>query len=128
MTIKDEHKHNAAAPFRRRHAYRRGIGDPPRSLDALAELQAELTLLREDNARLKTAQHRPADLGTLVERVRALSGDAPGQTGEDTGDEAAQMLAEGLVLCDSLLGVCAELSQSIASVEARLRALAPVGA
>ena len=41
---------------------------------APTDLEAEVTLLREDNARLKAAQHRPADLGSVLEKVRALPG------------------------------------------------------
>jgi hypothetical protein len=42
---------------------------------------------------------------------------------EDAADEAAEMLAEVVVLRDSLLEVCAELERAMATVRARLHSL-----
>jgi hypothetical protein len=123
MSINDERNPSAVVPFRRRSTHRGVLRAAP--AQPPADLEAEVTLLREDNARLKAAQHRPADLGSVLEKVRALPGTGPDAGQGDLGDDAAQMLAEGLVLRDSLLSVCTELSQSIASLEARLRSLPP---
>jgi len=123
MSIGDERNYSAVVPFRRRSTHRGGLRAAP--AQPPTDLEAEVTLLREDNARLKAAQHRPADLGSVLEKVRALPGAGPEAGQGDLGDDAAQMLAEGLVLRDSLLAVCVELSQSIASLEARLRSLPP---
>lgn len=127
MPINEARKQSSVVPFRRRQA---GHGAVRALAPAPVDLEAELALLREDNARLKAAQHRPADLGSVLEKVRALPGGrqpvaeaVPGQA----GDDVTQMLAEGLVLRDSLLAVCTELSASITSLEVRLRALAPAG-
>ena len=110
-----------------RQAFRRSRR--PKAIDgepagaSVGALEAELALLREDNARLKAAQHRPPDLGAVVDRVRALPAHAAEAARGAAGDEAAQLLAEGLELRDSLLHVCEELASSIALVESRLRDL-----
>jgi hypothetical protein len=89
------------------------------SSDSTAALRAELVLLQEENARLKAARHQQPDLGTFLERARALP--AAGADREEAGDEAAEMLLESLVLRDSLLKVCEELTGSMLAVESRLR-------
>src|SRR5918997_3271925 len=106
---------------RRRFARRARLKAVDAGADPAAALRAELVLLQEENARLKAAQYQRPDLGTLLERARALPGTAAG--GEEAGDEAAQMLVEGLVLRESLLKVCVELSDSMQAVESRLRDL-----
>ena len=93
---------------------------PPSGGEALA-LQAELVLLREENARLKAAGHQEPDLGALLERARTLPGVGVGA--DDRGDEAAQLLVEGMVMRESLLGLCQEIGRSMAVLEARLTAL-----
>lgn len=95
--------------------------------ESIAALQAELVLLREENASLKADQHQLPDLGGLMRRARSLPETASnGQnTNDDIADESAQLMVEGLVMRESLLEVCQELQRSIAAVEARLRALAP---
>lgn len=91
--------------------------------DRHGDLEAELMVLREDNARLRAAQHRPADLGSLVAAVRAL----PVAIAGADGDEAAQALVDSLLLRDALQDVSDELARSLAAVEDRLRALAAPG-
>jgi hypothetical protein len=88
--------------------------------EALA-LQAELVLLREENARLKAAGHQEPDLGALLDRARSLP--AGGAGADDRADEAAQLLVEGMVMRESLLGLCQEIGRSMAALEARLAAL-----
>lgn len=95
---------------------------PNRDLDPTAALEAELTLLREENARLQTEQYRRPNLGTVLEQARALAD--TGSHGEDAADEAAQMLADGLVVRESLLKVCREMSQSMVALEASLLTIA----
>lgn len=41
---------------------------------ALGDLEMELALLREENARLKVERHRPPDAGSVIERMRHLGG------------------------------------------------------
>ena len=88
----------------------------------MAALHTELTLLREENARLQTEQYRRPNLGTVLEQARALAD--TGTHGADAADEAAQMLADGLVVRESLLKVCREMAQSMASLEANLLSIA----
>ena len=82
------------------------------------ELVAEVLLLREENARLKAAAHEVPSLGRLLAQARAMP--SAHAAHEDLGDEAAQLLLEGLVLRDSILAVCYELERSLAVVKGRL--------
>jgi hypothetical protein len=96
--------------------------------ESIAALQAELVLLREENASLKADQHQLPDLGGLMRRARSLpttAHDGQNSNDHDAGDESAQLMVEGLVMRESLLEVCQELQRSIAAVEVRLRALVP---
>jgi len=93
-----------------------------RSNDPMAALHTELTLLREENARLQTEQYRRPNLGTVLEQARALADS--GAHGADAADEAAQMLADGLVVRESLLKVCREMAAMMASLEATLLTIA----
>jgi hypothetical protein len=106
---------SARDPFRRRSRKLRVV--PDNDGDPLATVQAELTLLREENARLKAEKYRRPDLGTVLEQARAIG--EPGAAGE-TADEAAQLLADGLMLRETLLKVCREMNQSMLALEARL--------
>ncbi len=74
----------------------------------MAALHTEITLLREENARLQTEQYRRPNLGTVLEQARALAD--TGAHGADAADDAAQMLADGLVVRESLLKVCREMA------------------
>ena len=89
--------------------------------ESLGALRAELVLLREENARLKAAGHQEPDLGALLDRARSLP--AGGAGADDRADEAAQLLVEGMVMRESLLGLCQEIGRSMAALEARLAAL-----
>jgi hypothetical protein len=101
--------------FRRSAATEAGAGEDP----TLA-LQAELTLLREENARLQAAQYRPADLGTALDQIRALPEVAPA-SGE-ASDQAVDLLTSSLVLREALLQVCGELVNAVAAAEQQLKA------
>jgi hypothetical protein len=89
------------------------------SLDAL---RAELLVLREENIRLKSRENQRADLGRLLERARALPST---DVDAEVGDEAAQMLAGGLVVRQSLIAMCDEMQHAMAGVAAKLEALSP---
>jgi hypothetical protein len=92
-----------------------GAGDP------LDSVHAELVLLREENARLKAAQHRRADVGRLLDRARSL----PAATADSGGasDDTAQLLFDGLVIRESLLEICREIERAMVAFEAKLDAL-----
>jgi hypothetical protein len=90
----------------------------------LPAVLAELVLLREENARLKAAQHQLPSLGEVLGRARSMP--AAGNTDrEDVGDEATQLLIESLVTRESLLELCIEIERAMAAVRARLNALSP---
>jgi hypothetical protein len=107
---------SARDPFRRRSRKLRVVAETDG--DPLLALQAELTLLREENARLKAEKYRRPDLGTVLDQARALA--EPGAGSGDAADEAAQLLADGMMLRQSLLKVCREMNQSLLALEARL--------
>jgi hypothetical protein len=114
----------AAERPRPRRRFRRGralLLDAP-GVDHAAALEAELVLLREENARLRGAQHQRADVARLLARARSpLSAEA---IRASLSDDAAQMLVDGLVIRESLLEICAEIERSMVAFEARLTALA----
>jgi hypothetical protein len=126
VSIRTEASDTPRRGRRGRRRRRRAAAPAAAGADALASLQAQLVLLREENARLKAAgQHEP-DLGALLERARGLSG--AGADREEEADEAAQLLVEGMIMRESLLALCQEIARSMQELEARLVALgAPAG-
>jgi hypothetical protein len=113
------------SPSRRRRFRRRPRDGEDGDDRSLPEMRAELVLLREENARLKAAEHEPSSFGKLLSRARAVA--ASPVAHEEFADEAVQALVEAIVLRDSLLEVCGELERSMARVKARLTALAEIG-
>jgi hypothetical protein len=114
----------AEGPRIRRRARRADRLVPGGEVDAeeLAVLHAELVLLREENARLRGAQDQRHDLLHLLGRARALPATARGA--DALGDDAAQLLIDGLVVRESLLEICAEIERAMVAFTARLHALA----
>ena len=117
---------SAAETPRPRRRFRRDAGtldDDGRTADGepLASIHAELVLLREENARLKAAQHRRSDISRLLDRARSL----PAATADSGGasDDTAQLLFDGLVIRESLLEICREIERAMVAFEARLDAL-----
>lgn len=92
----------------------------------LAMLEAELVLLREENARLRVLQAREASPERALESARALSAHAASVS----GDEGLRTVAEAAALRESLLAVCGEVEGALATVRERLTADAdaPTGA
>jgi hypothetical protein len=103
----------------RRFARRRSDVDGPD--ESLSELHAELVLLREENARLKAAEHKGPDIDGLLIRARSLSAARDDDAG--LADESQRVLVEGLVIRESLLEICRQIERAMGSFEARLRAL-----
>ncbi|MDA0161521.1 hypothetical protein OM076_14690 [Solirubrobacter ginsenosidimutans] len=89
--------------------------------ESLSELHSELVLLREENARLKAAEHRGPDIEGLLTRARSLSAARDDDAG--MADETTKVLVEGLVIRESLLEICRQIERVMVSFEARLRAL-----
>ena len=90
--------------------------------EALASVHAEVLLLREENSRLKAAQHHRTDISRLLGRARSLPS---AEVDHDSiEDDSAQLLVDGLVIRESLLEICQEIERSMVAFEARLNALA----
>jgi hypothetical protein len=109
--------------FRRRFERIKGLPTPheePLALGGEAELKLQLMLLREENARLKSARHQPASPGSVIDRVRVLA--ASGAEG-DALDDAWGVLSECLAIREGLDQVCAEIQHAIDRVRERLAAL-----
>jgi hypothetical protein len=94
--------------------------------DDLAAVRAEMLLLREENARLKAAQHQRADVSRLIGRARSLA--AAELDRDSVSDDVEQLLVEGLLIRESLLEICQEIEQSMVAFEGKLNALAAIGA
>jgi hypothetical protein len=106
----------------RRRRFQRLPTDAAGEADTLAALEAEVVLLREENARLKAARHQAHAVGTLLERTRSLRTEELHRG--NLADETAQMLVEGLVIRESLIEICSEIERSMVVFGARLEALA----
>lgn len=124
----------ADAPRRRAalaRVLRMGVSDGAKTssgdMAAMSELETELALLREENAQLKVARHRPADAGHVIERMRSLRLQSPAepQAGASAPPaQAAQAIAECLAMRDGLMGACSEVQQAMQGIRGRLGALA----
>lgn len=118
--------HDMFEPFGR---FRRRIGRLRGEFDANADghpvdkdddLEVEMMLLREENARLKMASRRNSDIGTVIDQLRLLAGTA-GET--EIGDEVWRLLTELFVIREGLERVCIEIESSIGAVHERLRVM-----
>jgi hypothetical protein len=95
-------------------------GDP-----TAQELEAEVALLREENAQLKLRLHR-IDERPIGERMRELGGVGPARA--DADEEATwELLAECQLLRGSLVEACRDVELAMAEMRRRLEALAPDG-
>lgn len=114
------------APFERmvrRFERFRGAADALREGGSSGEdVDQELTvmLLREENARLKAARHRPSDLGVMVDRLRLVAAEG-GQ--EESLDDAWDLLAECMLIRQGLDHACDEIQAAISAVQERLTRL-----
>jgi hypothetical protein len=120
----DDFSAEPASRFRRRLERFKGLAEThelPGSLDDEAELRLQLMLLREENARLKAARHQPPSPGTVIDRVRVLSTPA---TEAEQADDAWSVLADCLVIRESLDQACVEITRAISSVRDRLDGIA----
>ncbi|WP_445149589.1 hypothetical protein [Baekduia sp. Peel2402] len=91
----------------------------------MGDAYAELLLLREENARLKAAQHQRADVSRLIGRARSLTN---AELDHDSlSDDAEQLLVEGLLIREALMEICQEIERSMVAFEGKLNALAELG-
>lgn len=94
----------------------------------LEHIQAEITLLREDNARLRVGQAQGPDAGRLIERLRVWVEQRPDgglRNPEDQGDEIWQILSEAMLMRNLLMDVCAEIGQVVLTLQGRLDSMIP---
>jgi hypothetical protein len=121
----------SATKTRIRRMLRLGVSDGANSAEsgALGELEMELALLREENARLKVERHRAPDAGRVIERMRQIGEDANGASNGDGDDGAsnggAGALAECLAIRDALVEACHEVQQAMHGIRSRLGAMSP---
>jgi hypothetical protein len=119
-----ENSSNGGPPAaRRRRRWRAGRGGSRRSAPArlVEELEAELALAREENARLKVERARARER-PVGERVREL---LPAHEDAPPGDEDAwELMAECLVLRDQLVEACAAVEQAMRQTRRRLETAA----
>lgn len=108
-----------------RRRFRRRSDQVAGGLGDAAAVHAELLLLREENARLKAAQHQRADVSRLIGRARSLTN---AELDHDSlSDDVEQLLVEGLLIRESLLEICQEIERSMVAFEGKLNALADLG-
>jgi hypothetical protein len=88
-------------------------------LDEEADLQLQVMLLREENARLKAGRHRPSDVGTMIDELRLVASEEEG----DLLDDAWSLLSECLVIREGLAQACVEIENAVGSVRQRLATL-----
>lgn len=97
-----------------------GSGPNRDSREERESLRLEVMLLREEIARLRTARHRPADIGTLIDQLRALAAE---QGEAEMEDEVWTLIAGLSALREGLEQACVELELAITSIRQRLRTL-----
>jgi hypothetical protein len=107
-----------------------GDGASGSEVAAMKELEMELSLLREENARLKVERHRPPDAGRVIERMRHLGAEHGREESalDPNALEAAQTMHECLAIRDGLVAACQEVQQAMQGIRGRLagrRARAP---
>jgi len=95
------------------------------------ELEREVALLREENARLRVARERTSDrpvnervLGAL-RLMRDDADDTDDPADDDGGDEAWQLLTECMLLRDGLVDACSELERGARELRRRLETILP---
>jgi hypothetical protein len=115
-------------PDEPRRRFGRRTTDPPgaaaaeEDAESFAAVRAELLLLREENARLKAAQHQHPDVSRLIGRARALA--TADLDRDSVSDDVEHLLVEGLLIRESLLEICREVERSMVAFEGKLNALA----
>jgi hypothetical protein len=102
--------------------FRLGVSDgtSPAGEAVLGELEMELALLREENARLKVERHRQPDPGRIIDRMRDLRQEP--QAGQ-ADDAVARVIIECLALRAGLLEACQEIQQAMQGMQSRLGTL-----
>ena len=105
-----------------------GVRSSSGETSALGELETELALLREENARLKVERHRPPDAGRIIERMRHLEQASHLERRDEEGSqasEAGQAVPEYLAIREGLLEACHEIQQAMQGIRSQLGGLSP---
>ncbi len=99
-----------------------GARSPSGEMLAMAELETELALLREENARLKVERHRPADTGHVIERMRSIRPEPSSERDGGTARafQSTQAVVECLAMRDGLMTACQEVQQAMQGIRSRL--------
>jgi hypothetical protein len=105
-------------PFRR---FRSSAGRGGVDAGYLESVEAELVLLREENARLRFRGAQSPDADSMIERLKALSVAQP--PSEDHRDEAWHLVSEALAMREVLIDVCKEIGQTMITLQTRLSEL-----
>ncbi len=105
-----------------RAAGRPGGGAPPPEL--LEELEREVALLREENARLRVGHERTGERPVNA-RVRDLLPLLRTQDGAEDVDEPWALLTECMLMRDSLADACRELERGARELRRRLETILP---
>lgn len=92
--------------------------------ELVEQLEQEVALLREENARLRVARERMADR-PVNERVRDMLPllRANADAGADVGGEPWELLTECMLLRDSLADACWELERGARELRRRLETI-----
>lgn len=105
----------------RRGSLRRDVGSTTSEQEAL---EAELALLREENARLKVDAAKPPGAGRAIERLRSVAEAASASADVDRADDAWQALSEATMLREVLVDMCEQVQGAIGVVQSRLQNVA----
>lgn len=90
--------------------------------DLVEQLEAELALLREENARLAIRARSAADARPWDERIRALV--PGGEPSAQAGERAMELLTECQLLRGALVEACRDVEAAMGEIRGRLEALA----
>jgi len=113
-------EHQPATRFRRKRDQAATTRTPAATDEH--DLKLELMLLREENARLKSARRHRPDIGTAIDQLRLL---ATTTTDPDHGDEIWSALTQTLLIREGLHQTCNELETAINTIRNRLDNLSP---
>lgn len=101
-----------------------GAGQTTAPAALVEELEREVALLREENARLRVARERMA-ARPVNERVRDTLPLLRAEASADDADEPWAVLTECMLLRDSLADACRELERGARELRRRLEAILP---
>jgi hypothetical protein len=91
--------------------------------EQLEDLELQVLLLREENARLRMAGSGRARIGGAIEEIRRLE---LARDEQDLGDDMWSAIAELLVLREGIDAACAQMETALAAVRERLSDLSMI--